>query len=66
VIEIELAAVESLAAILAGVLVALEHVVPGKFHFLLWKPIENEKHNHPRDANLKRNRHDYFVIRSGC
>src|SRR5881227_3593511 len=66
VIEIELAAVKNLAAVLAGVLVALEDVVPGKFHFLLWKPIENQKHNHPRDTNLKRNRGDYLVIRSVC
>src|SRR5439155_1360546 len=66
VIEIELAAVKNLAAVLAGVLVALKHVVPGKFHFLLWKPIENQKHNHPRDTNFERNRRDYLVIRSVC
>ena len=66
VIEIELAAVKNLAAVLAGVLVALKHVVPGKFHFLLWKPIENQEHNHPRDTNFERNRRDYLVIRSVC
>ena len=42
VIEIELAAVEKFAAVLAGVLVALEHIVAGKFYFLLWKPIERK------------------------
>jgi hypothetical protein len=66
VIQIEFATIENLAAVLAGVLVALEHVVPGKFHFLLWKPIENQKHNHPRDTNLERNRRYDFVIRSVC
>lgn len=66
VIKIEFIPIENLAAVLAGVLVALEHVVPGKFHFLLWKPIENQKHNHPRDTNLERNRRDYFVIRRAC
>jgi hypothetical protein len=66
VIQIEFAAIENLAAVLAGVFVALKHVVPGKFHFLLWKPIENQKHNHPRDANLERNRRDDFVIRRVC
>ena len=66
VIEIEFAAIEKLAAVLAGVLVALEYIVPGKFHFLLWKPIKKQKHNHPRDTNFERNRRDYFVIRSVC
>ncbi len=66
VVEIELAAVEKLAAVLAGVLVALEHVVPGKFHFLLRKPIEHQKHNHPWNTNLKRNRRDYFVLWRVC
>lgn len=65
-IEIELAAVKKLAAVLAGVLVALKHVVPGKFHFLLWKPIEHEEHNHPRDTNLERNRCDDFVFGRVC
>ena len=40
VVEIQIAAFENLAAILAGVLVALENVVPGKLHLFLWQPIE--------------------------
>ena len=40
VIEIQIAAIENMAAILAGVFVALENVVPGKLHFLLRQPIE--------------------------
>ena len=63
VIEIELSAIKKLAAVLAGVLVALEHIVSGKFHFLLRKPIENQKHNHSRYTNLERNRRDNFVVR---
>ena len=66
VIEIELAAIENLAAVLAGVFVTFKHIMSGKFHFLFWKPIENQKHNHPRDANLERNRRDDFVIRRVC
>ena len=66
VIQIEFTTIENLATVLAGILVALEHVVPGKFYFLLRKPIKNEKHNHPRDTNLERNRSDDFVIRSVC
>ena len=52
-IQIEFAPVKALAAVLAGVLVALEHIVSGKFHFLLRKPIENKKHNHSGNTNLK-------------
>jgi len=66
VIQIEFAAIENFAAVLASVFVALKHVVPGKFHFLFWKPIENQKHNHPRDANLERNRRDDFMVRRAC
>lgn len=66
VIEIELAAIENMTAVLAGILIALEHVVPGKFHFLFWKPIENQKHNDPRDSNLKRDCRNEFVVRCVC
>ena len=53
VVEIEIAAVEVLAAILAGVAVALEDVMPGEFDFLVREPIEEQQQNHPRDANVK-------------
>src|SRR5437867_2783454 len=62
VIQIEFASIENLTAVLAGVLVALENVVTGKFYFLLWKPIENEQDNHAWDTNLERNSRDYFVV----
>jgi hypothetical protein len=52
-IQIKLAAVEELAAILAGVLIALEDVVPGKLYFFLRKSIEHEQHDHPRDPDFK-------------
>src|SRR5205814_6406685 len=41
VIQIKVAPVENLAAILAGVLVALEHVVTRELYLFLWKPIEH-------------------------
>ena len=62
VIEVEFAAVENVAAVLAGVLVALEHVVAGKLYFLFRKPIEDQQHDHPRDTNLERNSRDHFVV----
>ena len=40
VIQVKLAAIEEMAAVLAGVLVSLKHIVPREFHFLLRKPIE--------------------------
>src|SRR5204863_314055 len=50
VIEVEVALVETLSAILAGVLVAFEDVRPGEFHFLLRQTIENHQHDDPRHA----------------
>jgi len=62
VIQIKFAPIEEVAAVLAGVLVSLKHVVSGKFYFLLGKPIEHKKHDHPRDPDLERNGRDYFMI----
>ncbi len=63
VIQIKVAPVENLAAILAGVLVPLEYVVACEFDLFLWKPVEHEQHDHPRDTNLERNRGDRFMVR---
>ena len=62
-IQIKLAAIEEFAAVLAGVLVSLKHVVPGEFHFLLRKPIEHKQHDHPRDLDLERDGRNHFMIR---
>ena len=62
-IQIKLAAIEELSAVLAGVLVSLKHVVSGEFYFLLWKPIEHEQHNHPRDPDLERDGRNHFMLR---
>ena len=61
-IQIKLATIKELAAVLAGVLVALKHVVSGEFYFLLRKPIEHEQHDHPRDLDLERDGRDHFMI----
>ena len=42
VIEIQFAALKNLAAILAGVLVALENIVARELHFLFRETIEKE------------------------
>jgi hypothetical protein len=62
VIQIKVTPIEEFAAVLAGVLVSLEHVVSGEFYFLLRKPIEHKQHNHPRDPDLERNGRNQFMI----
>ena len=65
-IQIEFASIEKLTAVLAGVLVALEHIMARKFYFLFRKPIEHQEYDHSRDTNLKRNGRDHLVIRRVC
>ena len=62
VIQIQVTPLEEFAAVLAGVLVSLKHVVSGEFYFLLRKPIEHKQHDHPRDPDLERNCRDHFMI----
>ena len=50
-IEIQLVPFKHLSAVLAGISVALENVVPRKFHFLFWKSLEKQEHNDPRNAD---------------
>jgi hypothetical protein len=50
VIQVEVLPITGLAAILAGILVALENIVPGEFHFLLRKVIVNQQKDHPWKA----------------
>jgi len=65
VIEIQVGPLKNSAAILAGVLVPLENVVPGELHFLLGQPIEQEQNNHPRHPDLPGNGGDDFVVGRG-
>ena len=66
VIEIQIVAIKSLAAVLTGVLVALEHVVPGELHFLLRQPIKEQEHDHAGHADPPGNRlHELVVGRIG-
>ena len=62
VIQIKLAPIEAVAAVLTSVLVALEYVVAREFYFLLRKPIEHQQHDHPWNADLERNRRDHFMV----
>ena len=62
VIQIQFAAIKGVAAVLAGVLVALENVVTRKLHFLFRQPIKHQQNDYTRDTNLKRNRRDHLVV----
>ena len=52
VIEVQIRPIKNIAAILAGVLVPLEDVVPGELHLLFRQPIEKQQHNHARHPDL--------------
>ena len=60
-VEIEVLAVEFVAAILAGVVVALEDVVAREFHFLLRHPVEEEEQNHLGNADGERDGADHIA-----
>ena len=65
VIQIKLAAIEKVAAILAGVLVSLKYVVPREFYFLLRKSIEHQQHDYPWDPDLERDGRNDFMFGRG-
>jgi len=65
VVQVQIVSIEQMAAILTGVLVALENIVPGEFHFFFRQPIEHQKHDHPRNPDLPRDGGYHFMIRSG-
>jgi len=55
-VEVQVLPIKLAAAVLAGVLVALEDVVPGKLHFLLGDAIEEHQQDHPGNPDAKGNR----------
>lgn len=59
-IKVQFAALKNLPAILTRVPVALEDVVPCKFHFLLRQSLEKQKHDDPWHANAHRNCANHF------
>ena len=60
VVEIEVLAIKFVATILAGVVIALEDVMPRKLHFLLRHAIEEKQQDDLRHSDGKRNRADYI------
>ena len=62
VVEIQILSVENLAAILAGVFIALKNVVPGEFHFFFRQPVIHKQQNNSRHADAERNRVNGFIV----
>ena len=63
VIKVEIDPIKNIPAVLAGILVPLKNVMPGKFHFLLRKPIEEEKYDNARHPDFPGNGGNQFMIR---
>ena len=53
VVEVQVFALEYLAAVLAGVFVPFKNVVPREFHFFLGHAIEHDQQDDPRHANAE-------------
>lgn len=63
VVEIQVAPVHLLVAVLAGIVIALEDVMPGEFDFLLRQAIKHEEHDHLRHTDAKGDGGDAFRVR---
>jgi len=63
VIQIQVFAVESLAAILADVVIPLENVVPRELDFFLRQPVKHHQQDDARHADFERNSPDAFRVR---
>jgi hypothetical protein len=63
VVQIQVFAIQGLAAILAHVIVPFENVVPGEFDFLLRQAVEHDKQDDTRDAYSEGDGVDAFRMR---
>jgi hypothetical protein len=61
-VEIQVALLENFAAVLAGILVALEDVGPCEFDFFLRQAVEEHQHDDPRDADFEGDGVDHFLL----
>jgi hypothetical protein len=62
-IEVQFPPFEEVAAILTGVLVALENVVPGELHLFLRHAVVEVQDNHLWETDAGPNGHDHFRLR---
>ena len=61
-IKVQVISFKYRAAVLAGIPVALEHIVPRKLDLFLWQALEKQKHDDSRDADAHRNRANHFRL----
>ena len=62
VVKVEVFAFEDFPAILAGIFVSLEDVMPGEFDFFFRHPVEHHENDDARDADFELNGVDHFLI----
>ncbi|MDB6053558.1 MAG: hypothetical protein JWN25_1081 [Verrucomicrobiales bacterium] len=62
-VQVKIFSVENFAAVLAGVLVALENIVPREFDLLFGKSIKDDQQDDAGDAYLERNCMDAVGVR---
>jgi hypothetical protein len=65
VVEIQVAAVEDTIAVLAGICIALEDVMPCELDLFLRETLEKQKDNNARNANLQADRSSHIRFRIG-
>ena len=53
VVKVQILSIKNASAILAGVLIAFEDVVPGEFNFFFRKTIKNHQEDNPGHADLE-------------
>jgi hypothetical protein len=62
VVEIQIFPVEHVTAVLTGVLIAFEDVMPGEFNLFFRHPVIHEEQNNPRDADAERDAMDGVFV----
>jgi len=63
VIQVQIFPVKHFPAVLAGVLVPFENIMPGEFDFFLRHPVVHEKQNDARHPDPERDAVDGFIVR---
>ena len=69
-IKIQVVPLKGIAAVLAGIPVALEDIVPRELDLFLWQPLEKQQHDDSRYADAYRNRANHsgsgFACEKSC
>lgn len=64
-IQVQIRPFKDLVAILARILVPLEDIVPGKFHFLLGETLKEQEYDDPGHPDVHRHRLNHFPLGIG-